>query len=355
MKPIEVPNVDISVIIPVYNATKYLDRCVISLLAQQTQWGFELLFIDDGSEDESLKLLKSWEQRDRRIRVFTQPNQGPSAARNFGLREVHGNYIIFVDSDDWVDPYYIESLRNGVESGGSGLVMGGFFRERKNGIIDYTETPQTYYQNDFPMMIKERELHRKGFPFGKIYETAIIRRHGLRFCEGIHYGEDLIFLFSYLIHAEYIRFIDRCGYHYDQISVENSLGFRYHSYESELAGYRLLKEALDKLKANYRIDEVKIRPSTDRAAYFALRAIKVMYRPDDHHLKYKVRQQHLRHDLTHEDIGLLVSYSKRCSGIDKIICIFLKKGKYTFLDCLLSLFFSCRYSWLGLLYTKNRK
>ena len=349
---VEAQHVEISVIVPVYNAEKYIDRCVSSLLAQQTTWPFELLLIDDGSKDKGWEVLLGWARRDSRIRIFSQANKGPSAARNYGLREANGNYIIFVDSDDWVDPYYIESLRNGIETDSPGLVIGGFSREKPDEVIDDVELPQIYYQEEFHKMIKDRELYRKGFPFGKIYETGAIRRYGLTFNEGIHYGEDLIFLFSYLVHAEYIRFIDRCGYYYNQTNQENTLVLRYNSYESELAGYRLLKEAIAQLKVAYHISEEEIRPTTDRLAYFALRAIKVMYRPGEHHLKYEMRQHHLRHDLVHDDICLLESYSTRCQGIDKMICICLGKRKMIFLDCLLSLFFSCRYSWLGMIYTK---
>lgn len=347
MKSTDSRLVEISVIVPVYNAEKYLDRCISTLLAQQTKWEFEILLIDDGSKDNSLALLNEWEQRDSRIRVFSQRNSGPSAARNYGLFEANGNYIIFVDSDDWVDSYYIENLRNGVESSRPGLVMGGFFREQDSGIIDYTEVPQIYYQNEFHKMIKVRELYRYGFPFGKIYGTDVIRSYGLTFDEGIHYGEDLIFLFSYLAHAEYVRFIDRCGYHYDQTNQGNSLVLRYNSYESELAGYRLFKETVDELTAAYHINEEELKQTTGRLVYFLLRAIKVMYRPGDHHLKYETRQQHLKEDLTQDDVCLLESYSSQCRGINKVICICLKDGRTAFLDVILSLFFFCRYSWLG--------
>lgn len=99
----------ISVIIPVYKAEKYLSRCIASLLAQSFT-AFELLLIDDGSPDNSGKICHDWAERDCRIRVLHQTNAGVSAARNKGLDEAKGEYIVFVDSDDYVGTDYLKHL-----------------------------------------------------------------------------------------------------------------------------------------------------------------------------------------------------------------------------------------------------
>ena len=99
----------ISVIIPVYKAEKYLSRCIASLLAQSFT-AFELLLIDDGSPDNSGKICHDWAERDCRIRVLHQTNAGVSTARNKGLDEAKGEYIVFVDSDDYVGTDYLKHL-----------------------------------------------------------------------------------------------------------------------------------------------------------------------------------------------------------------------------------------------------
>lgn len=99
----------ISVIIPVYKAEKYLSRCIASLLAQSFT-AFELLLIDDGSPDNSGKICHDWAERDCRIRVLHQRNAGVSTARNKGLDEAKGEYIVFVDSDDYVGTDYLKHL-----------------------------------------------------------------------------------------------------------------------------------------------------------------------------------------------------------------------------------------------------
>ncbi len=99
----------ISVIIPVYNVEEYLNRCVNSILAQ-TFTDFELILVDDGSADCSLIICEEYAEKDNRIKVLHQENHGASVARNFGVKHASGKYIIFVDSDDWVAPEYLERL-----------------------------------------------------------------------------------------------------------------------------------------------------------------------------------------------------------------------------------------------------
>lgn len=351
MKEIECLKVEISVIVPVYNAAKYLNRCVNSLLAQQLQWEFELLFVDDGSNDGSLKILKVWEQRDRRVRVFSQPNRGVSTARNFGLRQANGSYVTFVDSDDWVENNYLAELRNNVDASRPGLVMGGFYRETRDGMIEHTETSYIYYPEEFPKMLNDRQLYRFGYPWGKLFNLSIIREYCLIFAEDVHYGEDLIFMFSYLCHIEYVRFVERCGYHYDMIR-QDSLGLKYYAYESELKGYRSLRDVVINFKQQYQVSEEELKPTIGRVVYFALRAIKVMYRPGKSHLKYCERQEHLANDWTYSDRSLIGACASQYHGIDRQVCAGIRKRQHILIEIFLSLFFFLRYSFIGKLYMK---
>ena len=102
-------NKKISVIVPVYNAEKYISRCVDSILSQNSV-DFELLLVDDGSSDDSLKICKRYEKMDNRVRVFSQGNSGPSSARNLGLERATGEYITFVDSDDWIEGGFFQKI-----------------------------------------------------------------------------------------------------------------------------------------------------------------------------------------------------------------------------------------------------
>ena len=98
----------ISIIVPIYNSESTLKRCVDSILAQTYQ-NFELLLIDDGSKDCSGEICKEYAQKDSRVKVFHKENGGVSSARNLGLDNARGEWVTFVDSDDWIDVYSIEN------------------------------------------------------------------------------------------------------------------------------------------------------------------------------------------------------------------------------------------------------
>lgn len=113
---------EISIIVPVYNTEKYLDRCIRSI-TKQTFSDFELILVDDGSKDNSGFICDEWEKKDSRIKVIHQENAGAGAARNVGLSMAIGNYIGFVDSDDWIEPQMYEVLYYGIKKYSADLAM----------------------------------------------------------------------------------------------------------------------------------------------------------------------------------------------------------------------------------------
>ena len=115
----------VSIIVPVYNAEKYLHRCIDSILAH-TYTDFEILLINYGQKDKSGKICDKYATVDNRIHVFHKKNGGASAARNYGLDKAVGKYICFIDADDWVDSNYIESL---TPSDGEDMVICSFVKE----------------------------------------------------------------------------------------------------------------------------------------------------------------------------------------------------------------------------------
>lgn len=112
----------VSVIVPVYNAEQYLEKCVSSIV-EQTHRNLEIILIDDGSVDRSAELCDAWAERDARIRVIHQKNAGPAAARNAGLDRVTGEFISFVDSDNWLDVQFCEKMLDAMDSVGNITVV----------------------------------------------------------------------------------------------------------------------------------------------------------------------------------------------------------------------------------------
>ena len=124
----------VSVIVPCYNAEKYLKRAVDSLL-NQTYKDIEIILINDGSVDKTQFLIEEYAEKDNRIKVVNKPNGGPSSARNKGINVAKGEYIAFVDSDDYVEPTYIESLVLNLEQTNSDLLSQGYLSLYENGEI----------------------------------------------------------------------------------------------------------------------------------------------------------------------------------------------------------------------------
>ena len=119
MKPL------VSIIIPVYQVEKYLDKCIASVVGQTYQ-NLQIILVDDGSTDRSPAICDNWKEQDSRITVIHQPNGGLSRARNAGLKIATGEFVGLVDSDDWIEPLMIETLLSALQETAADIAVGGF-------------------------------------------------------------------------------------------------------------------------------------------------------------------------------------------------------------------------------------
>lgn len=199
----------ISVIVPVYKAEKYLHRCVDSILAQ-TFTDFELLLIDDGSPDNSGAICDEYATKDCRVRVFHKENGGVSSARNLGLDNARGEWITFIDSDDYIDERYFNIPNSCNEDL---LIQNYTFFGDSNKSVRFSESiiKEDCYQ-DF---INEN-LHKEWLrtPWAKFYKSNIIKDYCIKFPDGIKIGEDTLFVQEYLYHITNVRYIDTGYYMY---------------------------------------------------------------------------------------------------------------------------------------------
>lgn len=203
----------ISIIVPVYNAEKTLARCVRSLMAQ-TYRNLEILLVNDGSRDQSPAICQRFAQEDGRIRVIDKPNGGVSSARNAGLDAARGDFVMFCDSDDWVEPDWCESM---VSLCGP-----------EDMVICESDRADLKTEHDADTEDAERRelLH---YPilacslWNKLFLRPAIEQAGLRFDEKLRLGEDFCFVLAYLCQIDgKLRFLYRPLYHYD-VSTEGSL------------------------------------------------------------------------------------------------------------------------------------
>lgn len=216
----------VSVIIPVYNVRPFLELCVSSVLNQSYQ-DWECILVDDGSTDGSGELCNTLAKEDARLSVIHQQNKGVSVARNRGLIESNGEYICFIDSDDWVNADYLRHLISGTEDSSIDMVVAGTAHETVPLNIHVPAREEIIrMESSFTQSLIDKVGLFYG-PCAILYKTSIIREHHIIFPENLSFGEDTTFVFSYLRHVGNVLMKPVADYHYrihSQASLSNRLG-----------------------------------------------------------------------------------------------------------------------------------
>ncbi|MDY3250502.1 MAG: glycosyltransferase [Candidatus Choladocola sp.] len=204
-------SINVSVIIPVYNMAEYIDQCVECLL-KQTYKSFEVIFIDDGSKDNSLEICKGWASKYKNIKVLHKENGGVSSARNAGINEAVGEYLLFVDADDCLAERYVETLFQSREN--ADIVICGFSK-LENGSYTHVLLGQEGLlsrESVFYNAICNNVIY--GACWNKLFQKKRIIENSIRFNEAIAIGEDMLFLVQYLSRCESYYYINKPLYIY---------------------------------------------------------------------------------------------------------------------------------------------
>ncbi|MCR4635495.1 MAG: glycosyltransferase [Butyrivibrio sp.] len=203
----------VSIIVPVYNVKPYLERCVNSIM-NQTYTYLEIILVDDGSTDGSKELCDELKCRDDRIIVIHQNNQGLSAARNTGIEVARGQYLCFVDSDDYVNPEYVKYLYNMCMENGADIgICGHYITEEDNyyNKIDFSKTIEVYSKKEIFDKFYSDMHGSIVIAWNKLYKRECIGN--IRYDVGIIH-EDEATTFKFLYNAEKIAFGSEVGYYY---------------------------------------------------------------------------------------------------------------------------------------------
>ena len=218
-------NVLISVIVPVYNSEKTLEKCLNSIINQSLSQ-IEIIVINDGSTDNSLRLLQYFRSTDDRIMIINQENQGVSAARNNGIRIANGEYITFVDSDDWIEPNMLEKLYFVAREKNADICKCDCFIETVNGhkILENDSASKLRLSQieALKMLFLVRGEKHFGFTWGKLYSRKILKKNNICFNEGISYSEDVLFVIKAILNSNNIYYIPHQMYHYNLL-IDSSL------------------------------------------------------------------------------------------------------------------------------------
>lgn len=216
-------NDKVSIIVPVYNAEKTIERCLKTIL-NQTYNNIEVILINDGSNDSSDKIIKSFD--DKRIIYKKNKNQGVSKTRNDGIDLSSGKFIVFVDSDDYLSEFMIEKLMNKKDN----FVVSGYNEVHKDVVINSFELSLSSDLIDIGEHFWDLYEVKKAVnrPWGKLYNASIIKNNCLKFNENLSLGEDLLFNLEYFRFVNKLVYIDEPLYFY-RVGNPNSLAKKYYS------------------------------------------------------------------------------------------------------------------------------
>lgn len=213
----------VSVIVPAYNVENYISRCLESILHQTLQ-DIEIIVVDDGSQDGTNQIVRHYEEQNRCVHLITQENRGVAQARNAGINASSGEWIVFVDADDWIEKELCETVYRVGENEDCEVVAYSahpFPEEYADKWLKRKLRCRRKQYDHFVPYLLLKESGGAPFIWNKAYSSSLIKRTKVRF-EKLRYCEDLVFVFEILPQARKVCFIDEMLYHY-RVNREDSL------------------------------------------------------------------------------------------------------------------------------------
>lgn len=290
----------ISIIIPVYNVEKYLETCINSIL-HQTYKNLEIIFVNDGSKDNSLKILKKYKKIDKRIVVIDQQNGGLSNARNSGLKVFTGEYVTFIDSDDYITNEHIETLYNNIIESDADLSITQFKK-----IYENKPVKNINESNKVKVITQEKMLDlifsNDDLSFGvwnKLYKASIIKNQF--FDEQILFQEDLPFIYNYVTKCSSVCYSTKQTYMYLQRNGSILRSFnakkyftKYKFYNFLLSHYKNDTATLNKVKALLCLHNLEAMYYFYKYKYYNLNHIFKIHNFTKQNIKYVFKYKSLK-------------------------------------------------------------
>lgn len=287
----------VSVIVPCYNLEKIISRCLDSLCAQ-TYSNLEIIVVDDGSKDQSFQKIQTYAQKDSRIVPICQKNQGVSAARNHAMDVATGDYLMFVDGDDYVADTYVEHFVEATQ--GCQLVISGLryvYSDGSEATVyegQYCCDKAEYVEKHYLQSIENRSLFG---PVIKLYDRQLIEQYKIRFEEDVHIHEDSIFVMQVLKHVQRLRGIPYMEYYYVQHAPDTSLVSKFQPNEIQINNryFEMMISVIGKDK----LRDADIRCIYAKYLHIDIATVRKLYRSRDYNLRNGLRYIYkLLHDET---------------------------------------------------------
>lgn len=329
---------EISIIVPVYKVEKYLPCCIESVLAQSFT-DYELLLIDDGSPDHCGEICDEYARKDERIRVFHQQNSGVSAARNKGLDEARGSYVTFVDSDDWIGEDYLQALYDALPDKVSrGVVIEGINRVYPDERTEKMQLPgdMQFFTSDIYRIMTEYFSGNIGYSHSKLYNLSLIKEYDICFSRQLSLLEDMLFLYDYAFHADFVLLKEAYNYFYRTAHSSDALSVGIKSFSKEYDVFIAYRAKISLFREHYNLqDDCLIKVLKSLKCCFH-RCILSLYLTPSGSYNAVTRRTFLR-KLAEENRIWITKYFFPDYKIDRITKTLILNGNYLFCDLWISL------------------
>ncbi len=265
----------VSIIVPIYNTEKYVEKCLDSLV-NQTLKDIEIICVNDGSTDESLNIVQKFAFKDDRIKIVQQENLKQGAARNNGTKEATGEYIGFVDSDDWVDLDYFEKLYNCAKKYDSDIALATNVRIGNGKTKKRLNIEREIFATTLQDKINLTSQAKNPCPTNKIYKHSMLKNNNITWPEGV-YCEDKLFTIQALYYANGVVSVPGVHYYYfrnpaSTVNVKDKEHLKKISADKDSARYEVIKFLREK---NAQIDDKGFWAVTKRIKFLGLTLITV--------------------------------------------------------------------------------
>lgn len=298
-------DIKVSVVMPVYNAEKYLAKAIESMLNQSLKY-IELILVNDGSKDGSAKICDEYAVKDNRITVIHKPNEGACIARNIGIEKSRGKYIQLVDADDYIESHMLEEQYNLAEETGAQVVMCGMkfdVHEKKGQVI----TSEAYYKD---MILKSKDEIKPifmdlfdnllfNYTHNKLYKTEFLRSNKLKFIEWLPIDQDTNFNIDVFRVLDKLTISTKSYYHYVK-TFEETIVSRYHANKFKVRTFRY--DRLKQLLIDWDIySEVNKKKLASMYIHHVIECFEI-FNHDKCNLSFKEKKQEINNILNTEQI-----------------------------------------------------
>lgn len=312
----------ITVIIPVYNVSDYISRTINSVLCQ-TYKDWELILVDDGSTDDSGDICEAYSATDERIKVIHQKNGGVSSARNMGIELSSGKYIAFIDGDDYISEYYLETLYNMLVNNDADMSVQIYYNMYPTGREKSVKENINKIMPAWEFIEFEILDGRDTSPCVKLYKSDIIKKHNIRFDENITNLEDMLFLFNYLQVGKSVCYDTGMVNYYRIIRTDGVVFSKFSEHKlTALDARKKVRDELLKLG-----DDRLIIKQTYREMQDAIWFLVLMHRDNYHGKHIKMLRKYLKNRMMY----LLKNKALSIKMAIKLLVVFVSPGMYLFL------------------------